>query len=108
MASSSSSSTPWAVLGSELRERQRPGHAGRLASSEPRPEHWSSCTSGPPPAEGRRSGLGDELAVVAALGEEMLRAGLLEIPTADLRAGNLRGDGQDGHTGAVTVVESVD
>ena len=57
---------------------------------------------------GHLLGLGHQLAVVAALGEEMLRMGLLEVSAADLAAGNLRGDGEDRHTAAVAVVESVD
>ena len=57
---------------------------------------------------GHLLGLGHQLAVVAALGEEMLRLGLLEISAADLVAGNLRGDGEDRNTAAVTVVEPVD
>jgi len=53
-------------------------------------------------------GLGHQLAIVAALREEVLRAGLLEVSAADLVAGDLRGDGEDGHPAAVTVVEAVD
>src|ERR1700682_1189943 len=46
--------------------------------------------------------------MVTALREEVLRVGLLEVSAADLVAGNLRGDGEDGHPAAVTVVEPVD
>ena len=53
-------------------------------------------------------GLGNQFTVVAALREEMFRVRLLKIAAADFIAGNLRGDGEDGNTAAVTVVESID
>src|SRR2546430_432890 len=45
---------------------------------------------------------------MAALREELFGVGFLKIAAADFRAGNLRRDGEDGHTTAVTVVEAVD
>jgi len=45
---------------------------------------------------------------MAALREEMLWLGLLKISASDFIAWNLRRDGQDGNTAAVTVVEPVD
>src|ERR1700761_7918716 len=45
---------------------------------------------------------------MAALREELLRMGLLKIPTAKLSAGNLRGNGQDRDAAALTVVKAVD
>ena len=52
--------------------------------------------------------VGDHLAVDAALLEEVLRVGLLEVPAADLRARDLRGDRQDRHPAALGVEEAVD
>ena len=52
--------------------------------------------------------LRDQLAVMAALREELLRMGLLKISTPDFSTGNLRGDGQDGDAAALTIVEAVD
>src|SRR5882724_6811564 len=52
--------------------------------------------------------MGDQLAVVAAPGEELLRTGLLEIAAPDLRAGDLRCDRQHRDTAAVALVEAVD
>src|SRR2546422_589007 len=45
---------------------------------------------------------------MAALRKELFGVGFLKIAAADFRAGNLRGDSEDGHTTAVTVVEAVD
>src|SRR5437879_7068295 len=45
---------------------------------------------------------------MATLGEEMLRVGFLKVAAADFMAGDLRGDGEDRDTTAVTVVEAVD
>ena len=53
-------------------------------------------------------GLRDQLAIMAALREEMLGVSFLKISAADFVAGNLRGNRQDGNAAAVTVVESVD
>src|SRR5258705_8653361 len=52
--------------------------------------------------------MGDELAVVAALREELRGVRLLEVAAPDLARGNLRGDRQDRYTAAVAVVEAVD
>mgnify|MGYP003694065471 CR=1 FL=1 len=49
-----------------------------------------------------------QLAVVAALREEVLRVGLLEVSAADLVGGDLRGNGENGHTAAVAIVQPVD
>jgi hypothetical protein len=40
--------------------------------------------------------MGDEFAVVAALEEEVVGVGLLEVAGADLGAGDMGGDGKDG------------
>ncbi len=53
-------------------------------------------------------GLRDQFAVVAAILEQVLRVSLLEITAADFGTGNLRGDRQYGHAGAMTVIKSVD
>ena len=53
-------------------------------------------------------GGGDHLAVDAALLEEVLRVGLLEVPAADLGAGDLRGDREHRHPRALGVEETVD
>ena len=52
--------------------------------------------------------LRDQLAVVAALLEEMFRVGLLEVPAPQLRARNLGGDGDHGNPVALAIVEAVD
>src|SRR5258708_38588653 len=52
--------------------------------------------------------LGNHFTVRAALREEMFWVGLLKIAAADFIAGNLGCNGQDSHTPAVTVVESID
>jgi hypothetical protein len=57
---------------------------------------------------GHLFGLRNQLAIVAALREEMFRVGLLEVSAADFIAGDLRRDGQDRNPAAVAVVESVD
>jgi hypothetical protein len=41
-----------------------------------------------------------QLAVDAALAEQLLRVGLLEVVAADLGRGDVRGDGQHGNTAA--------
>ncbi len=57
---------------------------------------------------GQLRGRGDQFAIVAALLEQVLRVGLLEVAAADLRRGDLGSDGQDGHAGAVRVEQAVD
>ena len=57
---------------------------------------------------GHLPGLGNQFTVITALGEEMFRLGFLKISAADFMAWNLRRDGEDGDTAAMTVVESVD
>src|SRR5207245_1727330 len=57
---------------------------------------------------GHLFGLRHHLTVVAALGEQMLRMGLLKVAASDLRAWNVRGDGEHRDATAVTVVEPVD
>src|SRR5436189_4689768 len=52
--------------------------------------------------------LGHQLTIVAALREEMFGVGFLKVSAADLTAGNLRGDGEDGDAAAMGVVEAVD
>ena len=54
--------------------------------------------------------LGDahELAVDAALTEQVLGVGLLEVPATDLLAGDVGGDGQHRHPAAVGIEEAVD
>ena len=51
---------------------------------------------------------GDELVVDRALLENAVRVGLLEVHRADLHARDVRGDGQDGCSRAVRVVQAVD
>src|SRR5262249_7656465 len=53
-------------------------------------------------------GVLDHLAVVTALGKEVLGVGLLEVAAANLRAGNVSGDGDDGDAVSVAIVESID
>jgi len=50
----------------------------------------------------------DHLAVVAALFEEILGMSLLEVVGADLRAGDVGGDGEYGHAVAMAVEETID
>ena len=57
---------------------------------------------------GHLLGLRNQFTIMAALSEEMLWFGLLKISAPDFIAWNLRRDGQDGNTAAVTVVEPVD
>jgi hypothetical protein len=57
---------------------------------------------------GHLLGLGNQFTIMAALCEDMFRVGLLKISAADFIAGNLRGDGEDGNTATVTVIEPVD
>jgi len=57
---------------------------------------------------GHLLGMGNQLAVVAALREELFRVGLLKVSTPDFAARNLRGDRQNGNAAAMTVVEAVD
>ncbi len=52
--------------------------------------------------------MGHHLAEVAAITEQALRVGLLEIAEADLAGGNLGGDGQDRRTAALGVEQAVD
>src|SRR5207237_8548319 len=50
----------------------------------------------------------NQFTVVPALPEEMFRLCLLNISAADFRTWDLRGNGQNRNTAAVTIVESVD
>src|ERR1700744_2153512 len=50
----------------------------------------------------------DHLAVVAALFEEILRVGFLEVVGADLGAGDVSCDGENGHAAAMAIEEAVD
>src|SRR6185437_3671309 len=50
----------------------------------------------------------DELTVVAALAEQRLRMGLLEVARADFPGRNVSGDGQHRHTRALAIEEPVD
>jgi hypothetical protein len=54
--------------------------------------------------------LGDayELAVGAALAEQLLGVGLLEVPATDLLARDVGGDGQHGGPAAIGIEEAVD
>jgi hypothetical protein len=52
-------------------------------------------------------GAGDDLTEVRAGHEEVFGASLLEVIRAELGAGNLRGDGEDGDAAALTVVQSI-
>src|SRR6266436_8361246 len=52
-------------------------------------------------------GVGDELAVVAALREDMLRVSLLEVSAANLPTRNMCGDSEYGDTVPLTVVEAI-
>ena len=54
------------------------------------------------------AGAGHDLAVMAALAKQLLRVGFLKVAAADFMTGDLRGDGEDRHPAAVTVVEAVD
>ena len=54
------------------------------------------------------AGVGDELAVVAALAEKLVGVGLLEVAGADLGAGDVGGDGQHRGHAAVGVEQPVD
>jgi hypothetical protein len=51
---------------------------------------------------------GDELAVMAALLEQHLRMRLLEVAGADLRRGNVRRDGKNGHARSMVIEKAVD
>ena len=53
-------------------------------------------------------GHADQLGVDAALAEQLLRVGLLEIAAADLLARDVRGDRQHRHSAAVGVEQAVD
>ena len=57
---------------------------------------------------GHLLGLRDQLTVMAALREEMLRMSLLKISTPDFITGYLRGDGQDGNAAAMAIIKPVD
>ena len=48
-------------------------------------------------------GAGDQFAIVAALAEQMLRVGFLEIPRTDLGRRDLRGDCEHRHARSVTI-----
>src|ERR1700761_7594523 len=52
--------------------------------------------------------LRDQLAVMAALREEMLRMGLLKISAAHFVAGDLSCNRKDGNAAAMTIVKAVD
>ncbi len=52
--------------------------------------------------------MGNDFTVVAAIPENVVGLGLLEILAADLAAGNLRGDRQHGHTIPLAIVEAID
>ena len=52
--------------------------------------------------------IGDELAIVAALGEQGLRVCLLEVAGSDLCRGDMCGDGQDGSPGSMAIEQAVD
>ena len=52
--------------------------------------------------------MGNQLAVVAALREKIFRMRLLKIAAANFRTWNLRGDGKNWNTAAVTIVKSID
>src|SRR5207244_2086100 len=54
------------------------------------------------------SGMGNQLAVVAALREKIFRMRLLKIAAANFLTWNLRGDGKNWNTAAVTIVKSID
>jgi hypothetical protein len=56
----------------------------------------------------RLAGVGDQLAVIAALAEELVGVGLLEVARADLRAGDVGRDRQDRGRAAVGVEQPVD
>jgi hypothetical protein len=45
---------------------------------------------------------------VAALFEEVFWVRFLEVPAADFLRWNLRGDGQNGHTASMGVIEAID
>src|SRR5208283_1442167 len=51
---------------------------------------------------------GDQLAIMAALAEQVLRMGFLEIACANLGRGDLRGNGEHRHTRTVTIEQAVD
>ncbi len=57
---------------------------------------------------GHLLGVGNQLAIVAALREELFRVGLLEVSAPDFAGWNLRGDRENGNAAAMTVVEAVD
>ena len=54
------------------------------------------------------TGVGDELAVVAALAEELVGVGLLEVTDADLGTGDMRSDGQHGSHASVGIEQTID
>jgi hypothetical protein len=51
---------------------------------------------------------GDELAIVAAFAEQRLGVRFLEITGADLRRGNVRGDGKHRYARPMAVEETID
>ena len=54
------------------------------------------------------SGMRDDFAEVAAVGEEPFRVGFLEVPAAELAARYVRGDRQDGNAASMTIIQAVD
>ena len=52
--------------------------------------------------------MGNDFTVVAAIPENVVGLGLLEILAADLATGDLRGDRQHGHTIPLAIVEAID
>ena len=53
-------------------------------------------------------GAGDQFVIDRALVEEAIGVGFLEVHLADLDAGNVRGDSQDGCARALGVIEAID
>ena len=96
-------------------DRDRLGSAARLVQERPARHHDHRD-----PAAGQRRahrdlqdprhllGRADQLAVHAALAEQLLRMGLLEVLPADLLGRDVRGDGQHRDPAAVGVEQAVD
>src|SRR5271169_1481498 len=57
---------------------------------------------------GHLIGARDQLAIVAAFLEQLLRMRFLKITRADLRRWNLRGDREDGHARPVAIEQTID
>src|SRR5437588_9326661 len=57
---------------------------------------------------GHLFGVGNQLTVVAALREKIFRMRLLKVAAANFLTWNLRGDGKNWNTAAVTIVKSID